>query len=339
MIDVVSRPLGDVLSALTREDEQVRRVFEGGSADAIEQAIRTLVRRASGADVDCCLFDYVSVGMTLELELRDGRVVVFKALPHDPSRKRAAAIATQAALGDLGFPAPRVLAPLTRCLEADAYLMEVCDRGEQVRYDERVRNSMARTLARLVDLAATIDPPPLVPERGYVSERLWPTPHSAIFDIEGTTATASPIDAIASRARERLVDEPGRVVVAHGDWSLQNMAFRDGEPVCVFDWDSVALMPEPLVAASAAAFHQQDWLRTPDAYPHDFYPGPEVAMSFVATYAAARGFSWTRSERLLIEAALVYRLGYQARCEHALDPAREGPALLRLRTFAEAFDL
>ena len=339
MIDGVSRPLGDVLSALTREDEQVRRVFEGGSADAIEQAIRMLVRRATGAEVDCCRFDFVSVGMTLELELRDGRVVVFKALPYDPSGKRAAATATQAALGDLGFPAPRVLAPLTRCLEADAYLMEACDRGEQVRYDERVRDSMARTLARLVDLAATIDPPPLVPERGYVTERLWPTPHSAIFDIEGTEATAGSIDAIAARARERLVDATGRMVVAHGDWSLQNMAFRGNEIVCVFDWDSVALMPEPLAAASAAAFHQQDWFRTPDAYPHDFYSGPEVAMAFVDAYADARGCVWSRSERRIIEAALVYRLGYQARCEHALDPNQEGPAGARLRRFAEAFDL
>lgn len=340
MIDGVSRPLHDVLSAMTREmDPQVDRVFGGASPESIDHAVRSFVRRALGTDIDGCRFDFVSVGVTLELELVDGRAVVFKALPLDPSGKRAAAIATQATLGNLGFPAPRVLAPSARCLEADAYLMELGDRGEQVVYDREVRDTMARTLARFVDLAATIDPPPPVPERGYVTDRLWPTPHSAFFDIEGTAATAGPIDAIASRARERLLDASGRMVVAHGDWCLQNMAFRDGEIVCVFDWDSVALMPEPLVAASAAAFHQQDWFRNPDAYPHDFYPGPEIAMAFVDTYADARGFAWSRSERRIIEAALVYRLGYQARCGHALNPTQEGPAEIRLRTFAANFDL
>ena len=338
---MAARSLDETLRELLEgeEPEQPRRVFGPSGGLAVAEAIGRFVLENVGASVVSCHFDYVSVGVTLELQLGDGRVVVFKALPHDRSGRRGAAIATQQALGERGFPAPRVLSPLSRCLEADAYLMEPCDRGEQVRYDGSVRDTMAHTLGRLVDLAATIEPRPDVPVRRFTPERLWPTPHSVIFDIDGTQATAGAIDAIATRARERLVDVDARMVVAHGDWSLQNVAFRAGRIVSVFDWDSIAWMPEPLVAAAAAAFHQQDWYRTPDAYPHDFYPGPETAIAFVEAYAAARAFEWSQRERDLIEPALVYTLGYQARCEHALDPARDGPAQIRLRAFAEAFEL
>jgi len=321
------------------EPEQARRVFGPHNGAEVAAAIESFVEAAVGSSIAHCGFDYVSVGVTLELELSDGRTVVFKAAPHDPSGKRGDAIATQSRLAAHGFPAPAVLSPLTRCLQADAYLMSRGDRGVQVRYGADVLVEMAQTLARLVDMAAAIEPPPDAPVRGYVSERLWPTPHAVIFDIEGTRETAGAIDAIASRARDRLADAGGHLVLAHGDWSLQNVAFRDGKIVCVFDWDSMALMPEPLIAASAAAFHQQDWVRTPKAYAHDFYPGPDVALAFVDAYAVARGLSWDHRERRLVEAALVHRLGYQARCEHALDPVHKGPAQARLQRFADAFDL
>jgi hypothetical protein len=128
-------------------------------------------------------------------------------------------------------------------------------------------------------------------------------------------------------------------VVAHADWSLQNLAIRKGRLVAVFDWDSVARVPETLAVAGAAAFHQQDWRRGPDACAHDFYPDPPTTLRFVHAYERARGQPFTADQWRALQAALVSRLAYQARCEHAFDPTTEGPAARRLSSFATAFGI
>lgn len=165
-------------------------------------------------------------------------------------------------------------------------------------------------------------------------ERLWPTPHSVIFDLEGSAASAGEIDAIAERARRALPAMTQPSVIAHCDWSLQNLAFEGGEIVAVFDWDSVGRLSEAEAVAGAAASHQQDWRGGPDAFAHDFYPGPSTALAFADAYARARARPWSASERRVLDATLVARLAYQARCEHALDPSIRGPALERLLRFA-----
>ena len=290
----------------------------------------------TGQAVLGCVYEYVSVGLTLELALDEGARCVVKAT--QPRQDEWAGLWLQDWLAQQGFPAPRVLAGPKRFGGASVHVMESLPRGEAVTYDASVRELMARELARLVSLAGTIDPWPELAVRAERDERLWATPHSAIFDIQGTVESAWAIDTIAIAAKDRLHEGDGPRVIAHCDWSLQNVAFAGGELVAVFDWDNVSITSEVSAVAGAAAFHQQDWRLGPQGAAH-FYPPPAWTLAFVEDYAAARGRAWTDTERALLGPELVYRLGYQARCEHALDPKTVGPAQKRFVQFAEHFGL
>lgn len=328
-----------VESLVDGEDRpQVRTIVGECEASTIAARWRALVREHLGVEVTGCTYGYVSVGITLELRLHDDRRCVLKAC-RDGGEELDEALRVQAHLARAGFPAPAVLMSPRSCAGAQVVLIEALDRGEAVRYGPGVRDTMAREYARLLELAAGVTPRPVVPDRGPRLDRLWPTPHSAIFDFEATRSTAGPIDALARAAQQRLRAIEAEPVVAHCDWSLQNVAFRGGRLVGVFDWDSVFAVPEVVAVAGAAAFHQQDWRVGPEAAAHDFYPGPEAALAFADEYARARGRVWTGEERALLQAALVYALGYQARCQHALAPDEIWPARRRLVRFAEAFGL
>jgi hypothetical protein len=83
--------------------------------------------------------------------------------------------------------------------------------------------------------------------------------------------------------------------------------------VAILDWDSVACGPEAaLVGANASAF-TADWGRQ-ETNP---YPSPHEISSFVAEYEAGRGASFVGPERVVLDAALRYRLAYAARCQHS----------------------
>jgi hypothetical protein len=328
-----------VQRVLTGEDaDQARAIVGAGTPAEIAAAVRTFVETREGAAVEHCAYVYLSVGLTLELALADGRRCVFKASParDAPLPELDGALRVQAHLAAHGFPAPGVHAFPDRCAGAHAYLIDAIDRGERVARADALRGAMAEGLARFVSLAATLEPRPPLPSGDPPAGRLWPTPHSVIFDLERTVASAGAIDAIAARAREALDDVAAPPVVAHCDWSIQNLAFRSGALVGVFDWDSVRLVPEVLAVAGAAAFCTQDWRYGPGGATDRFYPGADETLTFVDAYTHARGHPLSADEHTTLWHALVYRLAYQARCEHALDPTREGPAARRLFAFANA---
>ena len=333
------RPLDHaVVSLVTGDDaDQVQAVFGTRSSGDVAQALGEHVRAELGTVIVDVRYTHVSVGVALELALADGQTVVLKALSRRTHARTCAAVEVQRRVAAAGFPAPRPIGPVQARLAASVYLMTACDRGETITYDEGIGELMATEYARLVRLtrdAGDVD----VPDGRLPRDRLWPTPHAVLFDIDGTVGTAGPIDAIATAARATLShhdDEP--LVVVHGDWALQNVALRARRLVGVFDWDSITAIPETLAVAGAAAFHQQDWRRGPDGCDHDFYPGPAETLRFAERYEQARGEPFTPAQWQALRAALVTRLAYQARCEHALDPATEGPATKRLFVFAEAF--
>src|SRR4029077_14191691 len=66
---------------------------------------------------------------------------------------------------------------------------------------------------------------------------------------------------------------------------VQNLAFTDNQVSAIYDWDSVALVPEPALVGSASVMHAIDGrLERPD-------PLPTLAQldGFVAAYEAVRG--------------------------------------------------
>jgi hypothetical protein len=251
--------------------------------------------------------------------LADGRRVVVKAhRPEVPAAYLAGSTHVQAELASRGFPAPLPLAgplPLGRGL---ATIEELVDEGERRdAHDPRIRDELARTLARLVTAARDLVGTPglragLLSQPG--STPLWPVPHSRIFDFDATRDGVEWIDDLAVRARAQL-GAPGEPVVGHVDWSVKHFRFVGDAVRVVYDWDSVALDDEPVVLGNAA------W-----SFPATWYldvalaASPDEARAFVAEYERARGRAFDRDERRRLAAQATYGLAYSARCESCGDP-------------------
>jgi hypothetical protein len=236
----------------------------------------------------------------------------------------AAVMDVQAALADSGYPAPRPLVGPVAVggghVTAEAMLVR---HGGIDGHDPEVRRALAAGLARFV-----------VVSRGHCSQlervrhpmsipkgALYPTPHSPRFDFASTVSGAEWIDALATRARDRLRSLPeGGVVVVHGDWRVENVCVRAGRLVGVYDWDSVHAASEVSAVASAATTFSVDW-QQPDG---NRFPRPREISAFVSNYEAARGHSFSAVERDRLAATMVASLAYGARCEHA-DSGRAPP--------------
>jgi aminoglycoside phosphotransferase (APT) family kinase protein len=104
-------------------------------------------------------------------------------------------------------------------------------------------------------------------------------------------------------------------VVGHLDWRVQNLAFAGDRVTAIYDWDSVALVPEAALAGTASVVHPVDWrLELPD-------PLPTLAQldGFVADYEAARGARFADDEREVLVAGQRWIASYGARCQHSDD--------------------
>ena len=81
-------------------------------------------------------------------------------------------------------------------------------------------------------------------------------------------------------------------VVGHLDWRVQNLAFAGSRVSAIYDWDSVALVPEAALVGSASVIHPIDWrLAQPDPL-----PTLDQLDGFVADYEAARGAPFEEDE-------------------------------------------
>ena len=83
----------------------------------------------------------------------------------------------------------------------------------------------------------------------------------------------------------------------------------------IYDWDSVALVPEPALVGSASVMHPIDWrLERPD-------PLPTLAQldGFVADYEAVRGAPFSDHEHEVLAAGQRWIASYGARCQHSDD--------------------
>jgi hypothetical protein len=96
---------------------------------------------------------------------------------------------------------------------------------------------------------------------------------------------------------------------------VQNLAFTDNQVSAIYDWDSVALVPEPALVGSASVMHPIDGrLERPD-------PLPTLAQldGFVADYEAVRGAPFSDHEHEVLAAGQRWIASYGARCQHSDD--------------------
>src|SRR5579871_1259096 len=86
-----------------------------------------------------------------------------------------------------------------------------------------------------------------------------------------------------------------------------------GNVCAVYDWDSLRIVPEAMLAGKQAANFTTDWSRDLDRQ----YPAIEEALGFIADFERARGAPFDDAERRIARASLAYALAYIARCEHS----------------------
>ena len=307
-----------VLSGWETPPHVERLIFGSADPEPIATAVERFCRAHLGAGVDRYEFFSTSVGSTHGLRLSDGRRVVVQAHPPDvadPSHL-AAVQRVQRHLATAGFPCPEPLLGPTPLARGVAVVESLLDRGERAdAHRPAVRERMATTLAELIRICRPFAGLPGLrsPVGGLPPDRLWPVPHDRRFDFEGTARGAEWIDRLAAEARRRLRRGAGDVVVGHGDWRAEHLRFLGGEVSAVYDWDSLAAEPEPVLVGGAAHAFTTDWSAGGDGS----RTSAEECLAFLADYEAARGEAFSTAERRALDAALVYALAYTARCEHS----------------------
>jgi hypothetical protein len=296
----------------------LRRVFADPAPEGIAAAFGAFCERALLAPIAAPEFFDASVGAVLGARLADDRRVVVKVHgPRTSARYLEAMQTVQHALADAGFPAPAPLAP-PQPLDAGIAVAEtLLDAGERADgHDPAVRRTMARELARLVALCRGVRDVDGLHENAMATDPadLWPRPHDDRFDFAATTPGAEWLDAIARRARAARDRDAGDVVVGHTDWRVQHLRFAGGELTAVYDWDSLAIQREPVLAGGVAHLFAADWAAGDD---HAQFPTLDEALAFVADYEEGRGGPFDAGQRAVARAALLYAMAYTARCEHS----------------------
>ena len=148
------------------------------------------------------------------------------------------------------------------------------------------------------------------------ADRLWPKPHSPLFDFEATAAGAEWIDEAAARAREVIARGVGRFVVGHHDIRVEHVRFDADSPtrvVALYDLDSLCRERETLLLGLAAMMFTADWHEQ-----RKQAPTIEHMRAFVSAYETARGAPFADAERAEVAAGLTYAVAYVVRCGHAI---------------------
>ncbi len=330
-MQTIAEAIAAALADWERPPVVERAVLGTDDPTEIDHLISAISRAALGAEIVACAFYEGGVGCVFGLELADDRQAVVKVHPAGVSRSRLLAVAdVQRPLANAGFPCPLPLADPVSIGRTWATFEELIAReSHRDGHEPAVRRAMARTLWALVDTARTFAVAHDLGRdllRELPPDQLWPEPHDARFDFERTAGGAEWIDTIAKRARERLAEAAGEVVVGHSDWSVKNFAFSGDRVTAVYDWDSLAVDFEPVFVGEAVhAFPATWYIETAVA------PTPEEAAAFVREYESARGRPFTAAEMETVRAAADYAMAYSARCAHSDDPegAFIGPGTTR----------
>jgi hypothetical protein len=295
-----------------------------GGADAA-----TVERELERLGAVTCFHAEASIGALFGIELADGNRVALKVHQQTLSENELDAVqGVQSHLAANGFPCPKPLLTPTPFLDRLATGEEWRDDGvAELSVDAGRREQMARLLARQIGLCEAL---PAADVLTWVprDDRLWPTPHNALFDFDRTRRGAEWIDEIAAAARE--ANRGGPRVLAHQDWTLKHFRW-DGTKACViYDWDAVFCDNESISVGAAAATHTY-----PPGAGLPSAPSVEDALAFLDAYELARPLDG--ATRRAAETHAVYSVAYTSRCEHALERGRGSAPATRARTVLREF--
>ena len=291
-------------------------VFGTDVPEAVAEEFEAFCRRCLGSPVEEALFYGASAGCTAGLRLHDGRSVVVKAYQDRWRADFLGAVGrVQEHLSQTGFPCPRPVAGPERAGAALATAETfVLDPGMRVFGTPEEMAASAAGLSRQIDLCRGLDEPNLAPHPLDTSSgALYPEPHNPLFDFSLGVEEAGWIDELAMAAKAaRDADLPVRVI-GHTDWSARNVRLGPRGVVAAYDWDSLALVAEPVVVGHAAA----TWRSTGEA-DDPIAPAAGEVRSYLRAYEVAAGRRFSADETKAAMGAALWVLAYSARCEHAL---------------------
>jgi len=291
-------------------------VFGPLDADEIVDALDAACRTTLGSALREGFLYEVSVGVVIGCQLDDGRRIVAKGYqPRWTSPFLTAVKRIQTALHEEGYPCAQPLDVELRVGNATLLVESVLPDPGKSALTDVTRDALATGLADLIGRGRAMDEPDLalhplrVPFDGPFRE-----PHSPIFDFPATRTGAEWLEDIALRARAILEEDTSPLVIAHTDWSSRNVRVDDRGPIAVYDWDSLALVPE----SEAVAIGATTWSKS--GRTNDPTPGATDIERYLEMYEARRGTPLTDVQRRAYRAAVVAVMAYTARCEHSIDP-------------------
>jgi hypothetical protein len=219
-----------------------------------EAAMRAWCTTRLGSSPATVLFTHQHLSSVWGLRLEDGREVVVKARPAHPRLLACAQV--HQILHAQGFPCP---GPLTGPAKVDTLMFSaesLVPAGEKL---PGRPGDYASLLARLIHLApaptavAPLAPNPPWTDWDHTFPGLWPPADDRDDDLN---SSPSWLDEVAREIREHLSTLDAPPVIGHGDFIAQNVAWLDGQPLAVHDWDSVISAPEAIIAGLTASVWQ-----------------------------------------------------------------------------------
>jgi hypothetical protein len=292
-------------------------VFGVADPGAIAEAVDAFTRAHLGAGVAGYVFQTASVSSVHGVVLTDGRWVVIKAkpdaatnldLPFD-ERSLDHIHRAQCRLRDAGFPCPRPLLGPTPLGNGLATVEAYLDGDARDAHEPHVRRLLADGLAAHMALLAPLAATTQLRHFALSPDRLFPQPHSKLFEPCEAEADIGWVRDLARRARAIGESIPSARVLGHCDWRIEHVRFAgpdDDRITATYDWDSLAVCPETRIVGTAAHACTTDWAAGASV------PTSDEILGFIDDYSAARQAPFTADERWAARAWAVYWIAYGA---------------------------
>jgi hypothetical protein len=262
--------------------------------------------RHLGSPAVADLFRAGHLAPVIGVRLADGREVVVKV--RAPAPRVAACTQVQRRLWEAGFPCPKPLAGPAMFDGHEATAESHVPGEVMLPVSGRAARPFAAALAQLVSLAPRPqDVPSLAPAPAWTAWNheggLWPWPDDQDIDLNEVGGPGW-INAAGQAARRRLQASQGQAVIGHGDWFVENLRWRGNRLLVAYDWDSLIVDSEAVIAGVAAAI----------------YPMPATVPEtedFLTAYTTARRRPFSADELQRCWAAGVWTRAFDAKKQHA----------------------
>jgi hypothetical protein len=262
-----------------------------------------------GSPAESELFRTGHLACVIGTRLADGREIVVKVRPEAP--RIAACTDVQRRVFNSGYPCPQPLAGPAPLGQYEATAESYISGGALLPDSGHTAQPFAAALAQLVHLAPrpgqvpSLAPAPAWAAWNHSQGGLWPWPEDLDVDLNEVHASGW-IDAAGQAARQKLQEGQDQAVIGHGDWMTDNLRWHGNRLLVAYDWDSLIVDSEPVVAGLAAAIYLYPALAT-----------VTETGDFLAAYAAARGRPFSPAELQRCWAAGVWTRAFDAKKEYA----------------------